>query len=51
MNAEISETIRAAILGFAMQIPETSAQGKFICYAHKPLKMVASTVLMLEYNF
>jgi len=55
MNAEISETISAKILGFGMQIPEIPAQRKFIsamCHAHskaqKPPKTVAPTVLMLE---
>jgi len=55
MNAEISETIQATILGLGMQVPEIPAQRKFIsaeCHAHsnahKPPKTVASTVLMLE---
>jgi len=30
MNAEISETIRATILGLGMQIPEIPAQRKFV---------------------
>jgi len=37
MNAEISETIRATILGLGMQIPENTAQRKFVsemCHAH-----------------
>jgi len=37
MNAEISETIQATILGLGMQIPEISAQCKFVsaeCHAH-----------------
>jgi len=36
-NAEISETIRAMLLGFGMQIPELLAQRKFVspgCHAH-----------------
>jgi len=52
MNAEISYTILATILGLGMQIP---AQPKFIsaeCHtnsnAHKPPKTVAPTVLMLD---
>jgi len=43
MNAEISETIRARLLGFSMQIPEIPAHRKFVSsvrhdhfYAHKP---------------
>jgi len=55
MNAEISETIRARLLGFGMQIPELLAQRKFVsaaCHAysnaHKPPKTVAPIVLMLE---
>jgi len=55
MNAELSETIQATILGLGMQIPEIFAHRKFIsaeCYAHsnahKPPKTVAPTVLMLE---
>jgi len=30
MNAEISETIRARLLGFGMQIPELLTQRKFV---------------------
>jgi len=55
MNAEISETIRARLLGIGMQIPEIPAQSKFIspaCHAHskadKPHKTVPPTVLMAE---
>jgi len=55
MNAEISETIRATILGLGMQIPKIPAQRKFVLAmghahsnAHKPPKTVAPTVLMLE---
>jgi len=55
MNAEISETIKANILGLGMQISEIPAQRKLVsagCQAHfnaqKPPKTVASTVLMLE---
>jgi len=33
MNAEISETIRARLLGFGMQIPELLTQRK-LCHAH-----------------
>jgi len=58
MNAEISETIRARLSRFDLQIPELLTQGKFVsamCHghsnAHKPPKTVASTVLMLEYKF
>jgi len=52
MNTEISETIKATILGLGMQIP---AQRKFVsaeCHAHsnahKPPKTVAPIVSMLE---
>jgi len=55
MNAVISETIRARILRFGVQIPELHTQRKFVSamfhahsYAHKPPKTVAPTVLMLE---
>jgi len=55
MNAEISETVRARLLRFGMQIPELLTQRKFVsamCHAHsnahKPPKTVAPTVLMLE---
>jgi len=54
-NAEISETMRATILGLGMQIPKIPAQRQFVsemCHDHsnarKPHKTVASTVLMLE---
>jgi len=55
MDAEISETIQATILGLGMQISEIPAQRKFFsaeCHAHsnahKPPKTLARTVLMLE---
>jgi len=51
MIAEISETIRATILGLGMQIPEIPAQRTFVsemCHAHKTPKAVAPTGLMLE---
>jgi len=55
MNAEISETIEATILGLGMKIPDIPAQRKFfsaMCHAHpnahKLPKTVASAVLMLE---
>jgi len=55
MNAGISETIRARLLRFVVQIPERKTQRKFVsamCHAHsnahKPPKTVAPTVLMLE---
>jgi len=55
MNAEISETIQATILGLGMQIHEIPAQGKFVsaeCHAHsnahKSPETVAPTVLVLE---
>jgi len=55
MNAEISETITATILGLCLQVPKILAQRKLassVCHAlsnaHKPLKTVAPTVLMLE---
>jgi len=41
MNAEISETIRARLLKFGMQIPKLLTQRKFVsaeCHAHKPPK-------------
>jgi len=37
MNAEISETIRATLLRFGVQIPELLTQRKFVsaaCHAH-----------------
>jgi len=37
MNAEISETIGATILGLGMQIPKIPAQRKFVsamCHVH-----------------
>jgi len=55
MNAKISETIRATLLGLGVHIPELLEQRKFVsagCYAHsnahKPPKTVAPTVCMLE---
>jgi len=55
MNAEISETIRARLLRFGVQIPELLTQRKFVsaeCHthsnAHKPPKLVAPTIFMLE---
>jgi len=58
MNAEISETIRARLLRFGMQIPKLLTQRKFgsaMCHAHsyayKPPKTVAPTILILEYKF
>jgi len=55
MSAEISETIKATILGLGMQIAEIPEQHKFVsagCHAHsnahKPPETVAPTVLMLE---
>jgi len=55
MNAEISETIRASLLRFGIQIPELLTPRKFVsamCHvhsnAHQPPKTVAPTVLMLE---
>jgi len=54
MNAKISETIQATILGLGVQIPEIPAQRKFVSAewhahsnAHKPPKTVALTVLTL----
>jgi len=51
MNAEISETIQATILGLGMQIPKIPAQRNFVsaeCHAHsnahKPHKPVAPTI-------
>jgi len=58
MNAEISENIRASVLGLGLQIPEFPAQRTLVSagchaysYAHKPHTTVASLVLMLEYKF
>jgi len=58
MNAEISETMRARLLRFGVQIPELLTQRKFVsveCHdhsnAHKPPKSVAPTVLMLDRKF
>jgi len=58
INAEISETIQATILGLGMQIPEISAQRKFVsalCHAHsnahKPTKPMATTIFMLYTQF
>jgi len=55
MNAEISETIRATILGLGMQIPDLLTQRRFVsaeCHAHsnahKPPKTEAHSVLILE---
>jgi len=59
MNAEISETIRARLLRFGVQIPKLLTQRKLVsamCLvhsnahsdAHKPPKTVAPTVFMLE---
>jgi len=55
MNTDFSETIQAIMLGLGLQIPEIPAQRKFVleeCHArsnaHKPSKMVAPTVLMLD---
>jgi len=58
MNSEISETIKARLLRFGMQMPELLTQRKFVsamCHAHsnahKPPKTVAPTALMLGYKF
>jgi len=58
MSAEISETIRARLLRFGVQIPELLTQRKFVsaeCHAHsiahKPPKTVAPTVFILEQTF
>jgi len=55
MNAEVSKTIRATILGLGMQIAELPAQRKFVsagCHAHsnayKPPKAVAGIKILLE---
>jgi len=53
MNAKISETIKARLLRFGMQIPELLTQRKSAAFhahlnAHKPPGTVAPTVLMLE---
>jgi len=55
MNAEISETIRARLLRFGVQISELLTQRKFVsaeCHAHsnahKPPKTADPTVLMLH---
>jgi len=46
MNAEISETIGATILGIGMQIPEIPAQREFFQLCATPT--VAPTVFMLK---
>jgi len=57
INAVISETLKAAILGFGMQILELLAKRKFVSSVwhaytiHKPPKTVAPLVLMLKYQF
>jgi len=58
MNAEISEILRATILGLDMQIPEIPALHKFVsetCHAHSnahnPTKPVAPTIFMLGTKF
>jgi len=58
MNAEISETIRARLLRFGVEISELLTQRKFVsagCHAHsnahKEPNTVAPTVLMLEKKF
>jgi len=58
MNAVISKTIKAKILGLGVQILEFPAQRKFVssvCHAHCNYhtlpKTEAPTVLMLEYKF
>jgi len=55
MNAVISDTIKAAILGLGMQILVIPAQRKFVssaCHAdsnsHTPAKTEAPTVLTME---
>jgi len=55
MSAEISETVRARVLGIGMQILGLPAQRKFDSAGfhaqsntHKPPKDVAPTVLMLR---
>jgi len=57
VNAEISETIRARLLGLGMHIPGLITQRKFVsamCHAHSdahtPPKPVAPTIFMLEKN-
>jgi len=46
MNAEISETIRARLLRFGVQIPDFSVECHAHSNAHKPPKTVAPTVLI-----
>jgi len=55
MNAEISETIRARLFEFGMQIPKLLTQRKFVSAAchvhsnvHNPPKTVAPKMLILE---
>jgi len=55
MNAEISETIGARLLGFGVQIPELLTQRKFVsteCHAHsnahKPPKTVATIKILAD---
>jgi len=48
-NDEISETIKARLLEFGMQIPELLTQRNFVsANAHKPPKTVAPTFLIIE---
>jgi len=55
MNAEISETLQATILGLGIHIHGLPAQRKLVSAGwhthsnpHKPPKTVAPTILMLE---
>jgi len=53
MNAAISETIKAAILGLDIQILQIPGQRRVSsgCNAHKPPKTVSFIVLTLEQQF
>jgi len=51
MNAEISETIRARLLGLGMEIPELLSQGKFVsagCHADSSL---VNTYRLIQIKF
>jgi len=54
MNAVISKTIKAAILGLGMQILKIPAQRKFVSsvyHSHSNAHKPDYTVSMLEYQF
>jgi len=58
MSADISEVIKDRELGFKIYVPSPCTQSKLItqtCHAHsnahKPPKLVAPAIFMLEKNF